>query len=209
MTFPEPARSPRDPAAAPTAPDAAALTAPDAVAPPVPAAAPTAPDSASDIAGGHGIATGQWHHVSGKYATVEIVGYVISIVIVSAIAAVIAVLTGTLWSWIGGGILLLIFLINMVLIPRRVRSIRYQLRSDDLLFRRGIMWQRQVAVPYGRMQLIDIERGPIARMVGLSELKFVTAAATTNLTIPGMPIEQAEALRDALVAVAETRRTGL
>lgn len=202
MTFPEPARSPRDPAAVPTVPDAAVPTTPDAV-------ALTAPDSASDIAGGHGIATGQWHHVSGKYATVEIVGYVISIVIVSAIAAVIAVLTGTLWSWIGGGILLLIFLINMVLIPRRVRSIRYQLRSDDLLFRRGIMWQRQVAVPYGRMQLIDIERGPIARMVGLSELKFVTAAATTNLTIPGMPIEQAEALRDALVAVAETRRTGL
>ena len=40
--------------------------------------------------------------------------------------------------------------------PRRVRSIGYQLRDDDLVFRRGILFQRFVAVPYGRMQLVDV-----------------------------------------------------
>ena len=68
-----------------------------------------------------------------------------------------------------------------------MRSIRYQLRDDDLLFRRGIMFQRQVAVPYGRMQLVDITRGPVARALGLADLKFVTAAAATAVTIPGLP----------------------
>ena len=53
-----------------------------------------------------------------------------------------------------------------VLTPRRVRAIGYQLRDDDLLFRRGIMFQRFVAVPYGRMQLVDINRGPLARASG-------------------------------------------
>jgi membrane protein YdbS with pleckstrin-like domain len=59
------------------------------------------------------------------------------------------------------------------------------------------------------MQLVDINRGPIARAVGLSELRFVTAAAATGVTIPGLPAAEAESLRDRLVALAETRRAGL
>ena len=90
-----------------------------------------------------------------------------------------------------------------------MRSIGYRLRDDDLLFRRGLMFQRFVAVPYGRMQLVDINRGPLARAVGLSELKLVTAAAASNVTIPGLPEADAEALRDRLVELAETRRAGL
>jgi membrane protein YdbS with pleckstrin-like domain len=96
-----------------------------------------------------------------------------------------------------------------VLIPRRVKAIGYQLRSDDLLFRRGILYQRFVAVPYGRMQLVDINRGPLSRMLDLSELKFVTAAASTGVTIPGLRAADAIELRDQLVALAETRRAGL
>ena len=77
-----------------------------------------------------------------------------------------------------------VFALTLAFTPRRVRSIGYQLREDDLLFRRGIMFQRFVAVPYGRMQLVDINRGPLARAVGLAELKFVTAAAATDVVHP-------------------------
>jgi len=83
------------------------------------------------------------------------------------------------------------------------------LRTDDLVFRRGILWQRMVAVPYGRMQLVDITHGPLDRGFGIAQLKLVTAAATTGVTIPGLGQEAAERLRDTLIAVAETRRTGL
>ncbi len=111
-----------------------------------------------------------------------------------------------LWAALG---VFAIALIAFILIPRRVRSIGYQLRDDDLLFRRGIMFKRFVAVPYGRMQLVDINRGPLTRMLGLSELKFVTAAASTGVTIPGLRADDADALRDQLVDLAETRRAGL
>jgi protein-disulfide isomerase len=53
------------------------------------------------------------------------------------------------------------------------------------------------------MQLVDINRGPLDRACGLSELKFVTAAAATGVTIPGLPEAEAEELRDSLVALAE------
>jgi membrane protein YdbS with pleckstrin-like domain len=93
--------------------------------------------------------------------------------------------------------------------PRRARSIGYLLREDDLLFRRGIMFQRFVSVPYGRMQLIDITRGPVGRMLGLADLKFMTAAASTGVMIPGLPDAEAAELRDRLVTLAESRRAGL
>jgi membrane protein YdbS with pleckstrin-like domain len=115
-------------------------------------------------------------------------------------------LTWAVWIAIAVGIAALV---GIAFEPRRVRSIGYRLRADDLVFRRGIMFQRQVAVPYGRMQLVDITRGPVARALGLADLKFVTAAAATAVTLPGLPLDEAERLRDELVALAETRRAGL
>ena len=118
-------------------------------------------------------------------------------------------LWGQWWALWAAILIGVVSLIGIVLEPRRVRSIGYRLREDDLLFRRGIMFQRQVAVPYGRMQLVDITRGPVARALGLADLKFVTAAASTAVTVPGLPMEEADRLRDELVGLAETRRAGL
>ena len=93
--------------------------------------------------------------------------------------------------------------------PRRVGAIRFELRVDDLLFERGVLFQRTVAVPYGRMQLVDVSRGPIERAAGLAQLKLVTASTSTALTIPGLPAERAAILRDQLIALAESRRVGV
>jgi membrane protein YdbS with pleckstrin-like domain len=150
----------------------------------------------------------EWKRVSSKLVAVELVSAGLFLLLVLAVAVVFFLLH--LW-WLAGIVtaVAIAAVVNLVLAPRRVRSIGYLLREDDLLFRRGIMWQRFVAVPYGRMQLVDINRGPIARALGLSELKFVTAAAAAGVTIPGLPEVEAEELRDRLVALAESRRTGL
>jgi membrane protein YdbS with pleckstrin-like domain len=147
--------------------------------------------------------------VSPKYIVVDLVGNLITAVVMTVATGLPWFFTQQTWLLIlpivfgAGGIVL------ACLTPRRVRSIGYRLREDDLLFRRGLMFQRFVAVPYGRMQLVDINRGPLARAVGLSELKLVTAAAASNVTIPGLPEAEAETLRDHLVELAETRRAGL
>ncbi|WP_092551816.1 PH domain-containing protein [Herbiconiux ginsengi] len=151
---------------------------------------------------------GVWHGVSPKYLGVEIVSSIISALVLCAIA-VVFIVVGTWFGWWALGVAIVIGMITLVLAPRRVRSIGYQLRSDDLVFKRGIMFHRVVSVPYGRMQLIDINRGPVARALGLAELKFVTAAASTGVSIPGLVDEEANALRDHLVGLAESRRVGL
>jgi membrane protein YdbS with pleckstrin-like domain len=154
---------------------------------------------------------GDWQRVSPKYVVVDLLGVLISGVVLTAVTSVPFLLsagTGLGWLVIPGG-MALIHLIVAVLTPRRVRALGYRLRDDDLVFRRGIMFLRVVAVPYGRMQLVDINRGPLARAFGLSELKLVTAAAASHVTIPGLPEADAEALRDRLVELAESRRAGL
>jgi membrane protein YdbS with pleckstrin-like domain len=150
-----------------------------------------------------------WQRVSPKYVIVDLIGYLISGIVMVALSLVPLLAFEWELGWLPPAVVGAIALLTAALTPRRVRSIGYQLRADDLLFRRGLMWKRVVAVPYGRMQLVDINRGPIARLVGLSELKFVTAAAASGVVIPGLPEPVAEELRDKLVALAESRRAGL
>lgn len=150
-----------------------------------------------------------WRRVSRKYIVVDVVAYTVSGAVVTAISFVPWLAIGWHWAFVLPIIVGIIALVVICLTPRRVRAIGYQLREDDLVFRRGLAWQRFVAVPYGRMQLVDINRGPLARALGLSELRFVTAAASATVVIPGITAQEAEELRDKLVGLAESRRAGL
>ena len=110
----------------------------------------------------------------------------------------------TLWA-----VAALIVGIRWSLIERTWQSWGYVEREDDLYITHGVLFRTLVAVPYGRMQLVDVNRGPVARLLGLAELRLVTAAATSDVTLPGLPEHEAAELRDALVARAEERRVGL
>lgn len=164
---------------------------------------------------GLGLTGTTWTRVSPKLVWTELVSTIAVGVVVTAGCVLFAVLfggfggaAGTVWSCVAI-VVALVALVTAVLTPRRVRAIGYALRDDDLVLRRGLMWQRFTAVPYGRMQLVDVNRGPLDRILGLSELKFVTAAAATNVRIPGIPAADADELRDRLVELAESRRAGL
>ncbi|GAB3603052.1 PH domain-containing protein [Microbacterium aureliae] len=153
--------------------------------------------------------SGVWHQISRKYVWVQLIsiGMLLAGVIVALLVMTLGF--GLWWGLLPGGLFALALVATLAVTPRQARAIGYQLREDDLVFRRGILWQRMVAVPYGRMQLVDITHGPLDRGFGIAQLKFVTAAASTGVVIPGLPQSTAETLRDHLVAVAEIRRTGL
>jgi membrane protein YdbS with pleckstrin-like domain len=152
---------------------------------------------------------GDWQRVSPKYLVVDLLGLLMSAVFFAGVSSVPYWLSGQPLALLLPGAIVVIHLLVAAFTPRRVRAMGYRLRDDDLVFRKGIMFLRVVAVPYGRMQLVDINRGPIARAFGLSELKLVTAAAASHITIPGLAEADAETLRDRLVELAESRRAGL
>jgi uncharacterized protein len=152
---------------------------------------------------------GTWHQLAKQYVWVQLISTGVMFLLVLAAVLVVTLVWHQWWAWIPGGILLVILGWTLIITPRQARAYGYQLRRDDLVFRRGILWQRVVAVPYGRMQLVDITHGPLDRGFGIAQLKLVTAAASTGVVIPGLLQAAAESLRDTLVDVAETRRTGL
>lgn len=154
----------------------------------------------------------EWRRVSPKYATADLItNLLLVLALVVALIAVIVFSDGEppLPAVLSLSGVAFVLLVNAVLAFRRVKAIGYVLREDDLLFRRGIMFERVIAVPYGRLQLVDVTRGPLLRALGLATLKFVTASVATGVNLPGLPVAEAEALRDHLVELAETRRSGL
>ena len=157
--------------------------------------------------------TENWQRVSPRYAWVDLVLNLFWVLVTaggySVVALVLADEKPPLAVHLIVAAVALVLLVNAVLAFRRVRAIGYVLREDDLLFRRGIMFERVIAVPYGRLQLVDVTRGPLLRALGLATLKFVTASVATGVNLPGLPEAEAEALRDRLVELAETRRSGL
>lgn len=152
---------------------------------------------------------GVWHQLARAYVWVRLISTGGALLAVVAVAVLVSFLTRQPWVWIPAGVVIALLAWMLAITPRQVRAFGYQLRDDDLLLRRGILWQRMVAVPYGRMQLVDITHGPLDRGFGIAQLKLVTAAATTGAVLPGLTQAGAEQLRDTLIHVAESRRTGL
>lgn len=93
---------------------------------------------------------------------------------------------------------------------------RYELREDGFRKEHGIIWKRYVTIPYDRIQNVDIFRGLIARILGLSDIQVQTAGAITAGSygafaegrLPGIGKEEAEMIRDELVRRARSSRAG-
>ena len=102
-----------------------------------------------------------------------------------------------------------IFALLFGIAGRTARSWKFLERPDDLLIEHGILVRRQVVVPYGRMQFVDIKVGPLERVLGIATLQLHTAAAASDARIPGLAPARAEQLRDRLAARGEARLAGL
>lgn len=110
--------------------------------------------------------------------------------------AVVVVLVGVAawtWSWAA----------------RNQRSWGYAENEDDLLVTGGVMFRRLVAVPYGRMQYVDVSAGPLARALGIATVTLHTASTETAADIPGVPADEARRLRNRLTELGEGSGAGL
>jgi uncharacterized protein len=94
-------------------------------------------------------------------------------------------------------------------VRNRYRAWGYLERDEDLLVRRGVMFQRLSVVPYGRMQFVEVTAGVMERLFGLSTVKLHTAAARSDARIPGLGPHEAARLRDRLAALGEAKAAGL
>lgn len=150
-----------------------------------------------------------WTPVSRRLIWVRLAGDLV----MSVIAVVVAV---TLWVVLDSVVPLLVLAPVLVLtavvavvVPAQVRAIGYAERKDDLLLRRGLAFRALTVVPYGRMQYVDVNAGPVDRLLGLATVRMHTASAGTDAIIPGLTRDEAARLRDRLSDAGQAQLAGL
>ncbi|WP_227873044.1 PH domain-containing protein [Brachybacterium ginsengisoli] len=128
-----------------------------------------------------------------------LIGSVIWVLLIIG-AIVSASLSGMWWIAALGLIPLLILLQALLLTPRRVRAIGYLDAEEDLTIASGIMFRAVHTIPYGRVQSVKIDEGPVDRRYGLAKLTVSTANGASTVVLPGLEKAEAERLRALLTA---------
>lgn len=98
---------------------------------------------------------------------------------------------------------------RMVRAPFEFRRRGYAERDTDVYVTRGLMTRRLVCVPYGRMQLVEVESGPLARVFRLASVRMITSSTSGSVTIEGLDSQDAAALRDRLIERGEAQQAGI
>ncbi|HEX2174541.1 MAG TPA: PH domain-containing protein [Nocardioidaceae bacterium] len=152
-----------------------------------------------------------WRPVSARLTTRLRILWAAFLVPLTAVLTAAALLVPTLpwvpWALLAAGVLAL--LLGMVYAGRRTRAWGYAERAEDLYIRHGVLVRNLVAVPYGRMQFVDVTAGPLERALGLAEVELHTATPGTRARIPGLDPEEAARLRDRLTALGQAQAAGL
>ncbi len=155
--------------------------------------------------------TGVWHRTS-PFAILFFLGRIIRLIAKNAwqslapLFALLVAYQGDLISkLILGGIL-----IAVTLIVGSVLSwlfFRYQIRSDSILIRSGVIKKKQVDINFDRIQGVNTQQNPVYRVLGLVTVAFDTAGSSgSEGNLPAVTREFADALREN-IGSRKTERT--
>lgn len=150
-----------------------------------------------------------WTPVSPRLITVRLISLALSLAAPLVGGTAVAVFGGQPALWAIPAVVLLIGAWAALLVPRQVRAIGYAEREDDLLIRKGLLFRQLVVVPYGRMQFVDVQAGPLDRWRDIAKVQLHTASPASDAVIPGLAPQEASRLRDRLASRGEARLAGL
>lgn len=84
---------------------------------------------------------------------------------------------------------------------RRYRARGYRMDADRLRVVRGMIFNSDTVVPFGRVQHIDVHQGPLERAYGLGTLVLHTAGNhNASVSLPGISHHDALAMREEIRA---------
>lgn len=102
--------------------------------------------------------------------------------------------------FIGPVLLVAAFLVIRVPL-RRYAARGYVMGEDRLRVVRGILFRSDTVVPFGRVQHIDVDQGPLERAYGLATLTLHTAGNhNASVALPGLAESDARAMRETIRA---------
>ncbi|MEL6540689.1 MAG: PH domain-containing protein [Pseudomonadota bacterium] len=96
------------------------------------------------------------------------------------------------------GFVMFLALVILVRLPgRRWQARGYNMSADRLRVVRGILWRSDTVVPFGRVQHIDVDQGPIERALDIATMTLHTAGShNASVRLPGLNHERASEMRE-------------
>ena len=149
---------------------------------------------------------------SGALTTWFIIDFTLVILLILS-CIIVPVIIASQFDWIITGITLSGVLILIVIFVAWVRlyyeSMWYDLRDDEMSWKRGVWFRRTGIVPYNRITNLDVIQGPVMRRLGISTLSIQTAGYSgqdvPEIRIEG--IEHADDLRELIRSLV--RQSGM
>ena len=96
------------------------------------------------------------------------------------------------------GLTAFVYILLWIWVGLYYESMSYELREDEINWKRGIWFRTTGIVPYNRITNLDVRQGPLMRALGISSLAIQTAGysgqAVPEIRIEA--IEHAEELRE-------------
>lgn len=84
---------------------------------------------------------------------------------------------------------------------RRYEARGFAMGGDRLRVVRGLLFRSDTVVPFGRVQHIDVQQGPLERFYGLATLTLHTAGShNASVHLPGLLNEDALTMRETIRA---------
>lgn len=153
----------------------------------------------------------EWKRLSPNFLRLRRLNDAIGWLILFSIPAILVLIFTELWwlsalLWVAA---LVIIGLRFYFLRRSCASWGYVEREDDLYITHGVWFRSLTAVPYGRMQLVEVESGPLERLFKLASVTLKTASPGTDARIPGLEPAEAARLRDQLTDLGEAHASGL
>ena len=152
----------------------------------------------------------EWQRLSPKYLTLKMITIPLGWAVFFAAPVTLAFVFGPQWlGWAALGVALAIVAWRMIRAPFAFRRWGYAERDEDVYVTNGLFSRQMTCVPYGRMQLVRVDSGPLERAFGLATVQMITASSQGGIGIPGLPADAAAELRDRLIERGENQQAGI
>ncbi|WP_344867055.1 PH domain-containing protein [Amycolatopsis ultiminotia] len=112
-------------------------------------------------------------------------------------------------SWLSVTLVLCCVLgpLHLLVMPQwRYRVHRWEVTAEAVYTQSGWLKQEWRIAPISRIQTVDVERGPLEQLFGLSRITVTTASAAGPLRISGLDHDRAVALADELTHTTQAAR---
>ena len=90
-----------------------------------------------------------------------------------------------IWSFVIGVLGLIVFILIQLYLPAYVKTLKYDLSSEDLRVQSGVFWRRKKVIPFHKITNLNTLQGPFERRFGLGHLNVQTAGHGANTSPEG------------------------